>query len=148
MDDYAYVVNVDGVVVRDDEYLLIERGAGEAHAAGVLGFPGGKLEQPPGSWEAIEKTAARELAEEVGIEIGAAEYVLSRTFEADDGTRCLNIVTACEYLGGEPTPRAPDEVAAVHWLTSEDIAARDDVPPYIEAYVERVEERRSAPLTD
>lgn len=144
MDEHTSVVNVDGVVVRDGEYLCIERAAGEAHASGVVGFPGGKVEHESGSDDPIERTAARELREEVGVEVGEVEYVCSRTFEADDGTRCLNVVTLCEHEGGEPSPRAPDEVAAVSWLSAEELRARADVPEYIEAYVERVEAFRAA----
>lgn len=138
MEEYAHVVNVDGVVARGDEYLLIERSENKAHAAGTLAFPGGKLEEPPGTDDPIEATATRELSEEVGVAVGDVTYVLSRTFEADDGTRCLNVVTLCEYEGGEPTPRAPDEVAAVHWLTAEEIRARDP-PEYLQRYVDRIE---------
>lgn len=139
MQEYAYVVNVDGAVVRDGEYLFIERGADEEHAAGVLAFPGGKVEQPPESGDAIRETARRELFEEVGIEVGAVEYVTSATFEADDGTRCLNVVTRCEHAGGEAHPKAADEVAAVHWLSPDELGAHEDIPAYVEAYVEQVE---------
>ncbi|MFC6962798.1 NUDIX hydrolase [Halocatena marina] len=143
MDEYAYVVNVDGVVVRNDEYLLIERGHEEDHASGRLAFPGGKVEQPPDENETIEQTAVRELSEEVGVEVGDVEYVLSSTFETDDGTQCLNIVTLCEYVGGEARPRAPDEVAAVHWLSYDEIEEHEAIPPYIERYADRVEAIRS-----
>ncbi|MFC7202185.1 NUDIX domain-containing protein [Haloferax namakaokahaiae] len=141
MDEYAYIVNVDGAVVRDDEYLLIERGADEEHAPGMLAFPGGKVETSPGETYSFEVTARRELREEVGIEVGEVEYVLSNTFEADDGTPCLNVVTLCEYERGEAHPRASDEVAAVHWLTAEEIRERD-APEFLVEYVERLEEHR------
>ncbi|WP_123537273.1 NUDIX domain-containing protein [Halosimplex salinum] len=139
MEDYAYVVNVDGVVARGDEYLLIERGADEDHAPGVLGLPGGKLEAPPGTDDALEATVRREIHEEVGVDVGAVEYVCSSTFETDTGDQCLNIVTLCEYESGEATPRATDEVAAVHWLTEDELRAREDVPAFTERYVERAD---------
>lgn len=138
MDEYSYVVNVDGVVVRDGEYLLIERGADEEHAPGMLAFPGGKVEQAPGTDDPIEATATREIHEEVGVEVGQVEYVMSRTFEADDGTACINILTVCEYERGEPFPRASEEVADVHWMTAEEILARDP-PAYLRGYVEQIE---------
>ncbi|WP_436923659.1 NUDIX hydrolase [Halosimplex amylolyticum] len=144
MGEFAYVVNVDGVVTRnDDEYLLIERGAEEAHAPGILGLPGGKLEAPPDGDDAIAATARREIAEEVGIEVGAVEYVCSGTFEADTGEQCLNVVTLCEYVGGEPAPQDPDEVAAVHWLDREELREHEDVPAFTEEYVERAAARYS-----
>lgn len=143
IDEYGYVVNVDGVVVRDDEYLLIERAADVEHAAGMLGLPGGKLEEPPDDEDAIESTVVRELDEEVGVEVGDVEYVHSTTFEADDGSPCLNIITRCAYRGGDASANAPDEVAAVHWLSYEEIKARDDVPPFTERYIDIVASSRA-----
>ncbi|QLH83938.1 NUDIX domain-containing protein [Halosimplex pelagicum] len=170
MDEYAHVVNVDGVVARardegsgepddgttehllversadegsgepDDgttEHLLVERSADEDHAAGLLGLPGGKLEPEPGTDHAVEATVVREIEEEVGVEVGGVEYVCSGTFEGDTGHQCLNVVTLCEYEGGEAEPRAPEEVAAVHWLTMDELRAREDVPEFTETYVER-----------
>lgn len=139
IEEYGYVVNVDGAVVRDGEYLLIERGDDEDHAAGMLAFPGGKVEQLPGGDEPIRETARRELAEEVGVDVGRVEYVTSSTFEADDGTPCLNVVTLCEYVGGEVHVKATDEVAAVHWLTPAEMRAHDEVPDFLLAYLDAVE---------
>lgn len=141
---YRYVVNVEGAVVRDGEYLLVERSAGEAHAAGSLAFPGGKVECDPGTDDAIERTVAREIAEEVGVEVGAVEYVCSRTFQTDDGQQCLNVVTLCEYVAGEARPREPEEVAAVHWLEADEIDGREDVPSYLARDVDRIEAVRGS----
>lgn len=141
MDAYAYVVNVDGVVIRDDEYLLIERSTDEEHAAGTLAFPGGKVEEPAASDGVIERTARRELYEEVGIGIGDVEYIQSSTFPADDGTPCLNILTLCEHDSGDPYPRASAEVADVHWLSAEEVRRRDP-PPFILRYIDQIEAYR------
>lgn len=143
LDEYGYVVNVDGAVVRDDEYLLIERSAAEDHAAGKLAFPGGKIEAAPGTEDPIAATARRELREEVGIDVGRVSYVCSSAFKADDGTPCLNVVTLCEYAGGEARVREPDEVAAVHWLSIEDLQAHPETPLYLLEYAERAEAVRS-----
>ena len=142
MDEYAYVVNVDAAVVRDDEYLVIERSAEEDHAAGTVAFPGGKVEQSQG-FDAIENTARREVREETGVEVGAVEYVSSNTFVADEGTQCLNLVTHCEYEGGEPEARQPEEVADAFWLPYEEFTGHEDVPEYIAAFAEQVEEQRN-----
>ena len=61
MDAPTYVVNVEGAVVRDSEYLLIERAADEEHAAALLGFLGGKVGTVPGINGPIGTTARREL---------------------------------------------------------------------------------------
>lgn len=143
MDEYAYVVNVDCAVVRDGEYLLVERAAGEEHAAGLLAFPGGKVESPPGTGDALRATARRELREEVGVDVADPVFVTSGTFEADDGTHCLNAVLYGEYAGGDAHPNAPGEVAAVYWLPPEKIQERENAPPYLLEYVDRVEDVRN-----
>ncbi|MCH7660912.1 MAG: NUDIX domain-containing protein [Euryarchaeota archaeon] len=143
MQDHTYVVNVDGVIVRDGEYLLIERGADEEHAGGLLAFPGGTVEQPPGGNDTIEKTIRREISEEVGVEVGAVEYVHSSTFEADNGSLCLNIVTLCEYVRGEAHSRAGDEVAETHWFSYDELKTHDDLPAFTADFADRVEEFRT-----
>ncbi|QLH80055.1 NUDIX hydrolase [Halosimplex rubrum] len=100
-------------------------------------LPGGKLEPEPGTDHAVEATVAREIEEEVGVEVGEVEYVCSGTFETDTGHRCLNVVTLCEYEGGEARVREPEEVAAVHWLALDELRAREDVPEFTGTYVER-----------
>jgi 8-oxo-dGTP diphosphatase len=58
-----------GVLIRGDgAFLLTSRPAGKVYA-GYWEFPGGKLE--PG--ESVEQALGRELFEELGIHIGAAE---------------------------------------------------------------------------
>ena len=128
-----------GAVVRDGEYLLVERAADEAHAGGLLAFPGGTVEPPPDGDASFEATVRRELAEEVGVEVGAVEYVHSRTFGTDDGTGCVNVVTLCEREVGEARLRAPDEIAAVHWLSPDPIRDHPDAPGFLERDVERIE---------
>mgnify|MGYP002762715941 CR=1 FL=1 len=155
----SYVVNVDAAIYRlrdaggdgvagpaDPEYLLIERGADEEHAAGMLGLPGGTMETAPSDpveGGAIESTVRRELREEVGVEVGAVRVVTSGVFQLDTGDPCLNVVCLAEHEAGDPYPAAPDEVAAVGWYTPERIAG-DDVPGFTRGYVERAEAERTA----
>lgn len=143
MEDPLYVINVDGAVVKDDEYLLIERGSDEEHASGLLTFPGGKVEVPPGEEDVIESTAVRELQEEVGIEVTDVAYVTSESFKADDDSECINVITLSTDFRGEPTRNDPEEVAAVHWLSVGEIHQRDDVPEFMEHYIEKVESVRN-----
>lgn len=165
MDARSYVINVDGAVVRDGRYLLVERAASEDHAAGTLGLPGGTVEpadengdgsadhsdgtgvsereQGAPEMDVIQRTAVRELREEVGLVVGDVEYVTSAAFTADDGTPCLTVVTLCEDVRGEASPQEPDEVAAVHWLDYESVIERSDVPAFTERDVRRVERYRT-----
>ena len=56
----------------------------------------------------------------------------------------MNLLTRCEYRGGEASPQDPDEVAAVHWLTPEEIGNREAAPAFLKADVARLERSRSA----
>ena len=137
-----YVVNVDCAVRRGAEYLFVERAASEDHAAGQLACPGGKLEDPPAGEDAVAATARREVREETGVEVRDVTCVTSGTFVSDTGDAVLNVVTRGEYADGEAHPREPDEVAAVEWLTPDDLAARDP-PGFMLGYVDAVETARS-----
>jgi 8-oxo-dGTP diphosphatase len=139
VNEFAYIVNVEAAVIRDGEYLVVERAADEEHAAGLLAFPGGKVEQLPGNEDTIEETARREVAEETGVEVGDVAYVRSRTFAIDPETPVVNIVTRCEYAGGEAMAREPEEVAAVHWLSADEIRKHPDAPPHLESDIEAME---------
>lgn len=145
----SYVVNVDAAVYclrdGDPEYLLIERGADEDHAAGTVGLPGGTMEtgpDDPTERGAIESTARRELREEVAVEVGEVGVVASGVFALDTGEPCLNVVCLAEHEMGDPYPAAPDEVAAVDWYTLDRVAG-DDVPGFTRGYVEAAESART-----
>lgn len=136
--EYGYVVNVDVAVVRNGEYLCIERGADEGHASGALAFPGGKVEAGADTADPIEATAVREVHEEVGVEVRDVQYVCSQSFVDDTGTPCLNVVTRADHAAGETHRAAPAEVAAVHWLTPDEIRAHEAAPDYLVDYLDRV----------
>lgn len=146
MNKPTYVVNVEGAVVRDGAYLLIERAQDEEHAAGRLGFPGGTVEQALGGERTIRETVRRNLTEEVGIEVGTVEFVTSRTFETDTGAQYLNIVMLCEYVSGDAHPREPEEVAAVHWLSPTQIRAHEDGPAFVDSDVTEIKSVRNERL--
>jgi 8-oxo-dGTP diphosphatase len=128
VEDRTPVANVEGAVVRDGEYLPVERAADEAHASGLLAFPGGRVEPPPDGDASIEATARRELAAEVGLEVGTVEYVHGRTFVTDDGTGRPNVLTLCGCEAGGAPARDPAEVAAVGRYAPEGVGDHPDVP--------------------
>lgn len=138
LQEHSLVVNVDVAIVSDGDLLVIERGPGESHAAGELAFPGGKVE-PSADFPAIESTARREVAEEVGITVGDIEYVTSKTFVADDGTPCLNVVVTSDHTGDEAHVAAPEEIAAIEWQSPEDIRENPSTPPYLTTYLDAIE---------
>ena len=140
-DDPRYTVNVDVAVRRErasPEYLFIVRGEDEDHAPGTLGFPGGTMEADPGEAGVVAATAAREVREEVGVEVANVEMVTSTVFELDTGRPCLNVLVVADYDGGEAHVAAPDEVGDVAWRTPESVLADEATPPWTREFVEDV----------
>ena len=140
--DHRYIVNVEGAVVKDGRYLMIIRGEGEEHAAGVLAFPGGKVEDNERASNVLEETVRRELREEVDVEVGdEMVYVDSGSFvEGDDPV--VDVVFLCRYLSGEPRACDPEEVASVQWMTQSEILAHPKSPPWMAPIINRVEQVR------
>jgi 8-oxo-dGTP pyrophosphatase MutT (NUDIX family) len=137
------IVNVEAALVYDDRYLLIVRGANEAHAPGMLSLPGGKVEQGD-TVAVLEVTLRRELREEVGVEIeDNLSYVDSTAFVADDGEPVINIVFLCLHRAGEARPVASEEVAQVAWMTAAEVLADPRTPPWLCRSVELAEQRRN-----
>lgn len=133
-----FVVNVEVFLRRGDRCLLIERGAALTNAAGLLCGVGGKAEAfdgDPGSdsHDLLRRTARREVAEEVGIDLCGVDltYVDSTFFTADDGDPVINVVFSGELPPGiEPRAASPREVAGVHWVTAAEAASRPNCPPW------------------
>ena len=100
-----------GVLLRaDGAFLLAQRPAGKVYA-GYWEFPGGKME--PG--EPPAQALARELHEELGIEIGEAYPWLTRVFTYPHGTVRLRFYRILSWQN-EPHPR---EDQAIAWQRSE-----------------------------
>lgn len=89
--------------------------------------------------EILERTVKRECEEEVGIVIkDAVTFVYSSSFVTEDGRHVINMVFLCEYESGTATNRSPDEVEAVHWLTSDEIMNHPLAPPWTQESIRRV----------
>lgn len=137
-----YAVNVEAAIYRDGEYLLIERGTAEEHAAGALALVGGTVEATE-TGDVLEDTLRREIREEVDVTIADPEYVQSNAFTADDGTPCVNVVFCCRYGGGDPHVAAPREVAAVEWLSIDEALDRPAMSPWTAEFLVMADERRA-----
>lgn len=127
-----------GVLLRaDGAVLLADRPAGKAYA-GYWEFPGGKVE--PG--ETVAVALARELHEELGIEIGPSTpwvtfefdyphayvrlhfqrvYVWHGSLQAHEGQR----LAFCHVGEAAPTPLLPAAIPAMRWLQLPDVVAFD-----------------------
>ena len=101
------IIEVAAAVLQrpDGSFLLAQRPAGKVYA-GYWEFPGGKVE--PG--EPAAQALARELHEELGIEIGESFPWLTRVFTYPHGTVRLNFFRVHDWKG-EPHPREQQAIA-------------------------------------
>src|SRR5436189_5104451 len=85
-----------GLVFRDGKLLITQRHA-DAHLGGLWEFPGGKREPK----ETFEECLARELREELGIEVAVGELVESLTHQYPERNVHLRFFR-CAWLRHEP----------------------------------------------
>jgi 8-oxo-dGTP diphosphatase len=101
------VIEVAAAVVQrpDGRFLLAQRPLGKVYA-GYWEFPGGKVE--PG--EAAERALARELHEELGIDVRVSYPWITREYVYPHGHVRLNFFRVLEWTG-EPHPRENQAIA-------------------------------------
>jgi 8-oxo-dGTP diphosphatase len=101
------VIEVAAAVIQrgDGRFLLAQRPQGKVYA-GYWEFPGGKVE--PG--EPAERALARELHEELGIEVRASYPWITREYVYPHGHVRLNFFRVLEW-SGEPHPREDQTIA-------------------------------------
>jgi 8-oxo-dGTP diphosphatase len=124
--DYPPVaVTVDLVVltIRDDdlEVLLVRRG--EQPFAGALALPGGFIRPD----ETLSQAAARELAEETRLTVGAAHLEQLASYGDPGRDPRMRVVTVA-YLAlapQMPQPRAGSDAAEARWVTAGDVLDGD-----------------------
>lgn len=137
----TYIVNVEGAVVKDGQYLMVVRGEQE-YAPGGLNFPGGKVEGVSSLDDVLEETLRREIAEEVGLEIyDEMAYVRSNAFVAE-GDPVVDVVFLCRHKAGTAVAADPAEVAAVRWMTAAEAIAHSETPPWTKLSLELAERVR------
>jgi 8-oxo-dGTP diphosphatase len=136
-----YIVNVEGAILKDRRYLLVVRGPGETHAAGTLSLVGGKVENAGESADILEATLRREILEEVGLEIGAMEYLHSKSF-GSASEPVVDVIFLCAFSGGEAKVIDPDEVAAIRWMSAQEVQDDPDAPIWTKQDVQAAEAKR------
>jgi A/G-specific adenine glycosylase len=104
-----------GLVFDGAGRVLIDQRLDQGLLGGMWEFPGGK--QEPG--EAIAATIARELREELAIEV-AVEQELIRLDHAYSHKRLRFIVHLCRHLAGEPQALASQQV---RWVAPAELEA-------------------------
>jgi A/G-specific adenine glycosylase len=114
-------------IIWDGAKILIDRRLPTGSLGGLWEFPGGKVEQG----ESVPACVAREVREELALEVEVGESLISIHHDYQDFTVEL-VVHHCRYLGGEPQPLSCDEI---RWVTVEELA-NYPLPPANGAIVE------------
>lgn len=84
-----------GVILDPGQNILITRRAADTHQGGLWEFPGGKVE----AGETLAKALARELREELGIEIGRSTPLLEIRHDYGDKVVLLDVHVVWEFTG-------------------------------------------------
>jgi len=109
---------VTAAVIRDKDRVLVTRRSG-GPLEGFWEFPGGKLE--PG--ESPEECLAREIKEELGLEVAVKEIFTVVYHEYDFGPILL-LAYRCALVDGELRPSGE----GVLWASREDLCGLDFAP--------------------
>lgn len=84
-----------GVIRRQDDHILVARRSADQHQGGLWEFPGGKVE--PG--ESVQQALARELHEELGIQIGRSTPLCQVHHDYGDKAVLLDVWMVNEFAG-------------------------------------------------
>ena len=122
---------VGAVLVHDGQVFAAKRGPGKS-MAGYWEFPGGKVEAA----ETPEKALARELREELKIDVTVGEFIVTATHEA--GTAVIELSTyLCTIIEGVPVLTEHEEF---RWLPVSELSDVEWAPADIPT-VEFLQER-------
>ena len=103
-----------GIVMNEDEEVLIALRPEDAMLGGMWEFPGGKQEED----EEIEQTVARELKEELGIDIAITKPFM-KLDHAYSHFKITMHAYLCELLNGKPKPQSSQEI---RWIPIDELA--------------------------
>jgi len=127
------VIDVSAGLVFRAGKLLITKRHDDAHLGGLWEFPGGKLERN----ESFEQCLARELHEELGIEVVIRELVESVTHHYPERTVHLKFFR-CAWFRHEPQPLGCVDIA---WVGPEELSDYE----FPEADASLLEKLRASP---
>jgi len=116
-------IHVVAAAIEDaHSHILIAQRPSGKHMAGAWEFPGGKLE----SGEAPLEALARELREELGIEIGSGPHrpVRRISHSYPDRDVLIDVWRVREFVG---SPRGLD-AQALHWCTPDELERAELLP--------------------
>jgi len=137
-----FLAVVECALEHDGKYLIIRRPAG-VHAAGLLAFPGGKVDYTDGdaNTNILLEAVKREVFEEVGLKLmDPIHYVTSRYFIDSRQEHVLDTIFYCKLeqtvLDVNPSPK---EVSEYHWLTPQELFDHPNAPVWLKKDIADIE---------
>lgn len=132
-DAYRFPVSVKGIVVRDERVVLLRNRRDEWE------LPGGKLELG----ESPERCVAREIEEELGLDVAPAALVDSWVYDIAAGTHVLVLTYGCVERSARTTVLS-DEHTRFEWIPL-DAVDRLPMPDGYKSSIARWVAQRRAP---
>lgn len=111
------IIEVSAALIFHDGKLLITQRPADSHLGGLWEFPGGKRE----GGETFEECLAREIREELGMEIAAGKLFEEVFHDYPEKSVHLKFFI-CEIISGEPKPLG---CAAFKWLGKKELAEHE-----------------------
>lgn len=139
-DSEVYAVTVCVLIQRDDTWLLVVRAPKVSYAPNMIGMIGGHVDLTQSLADALEETARREVAEEVGVDLSEMSlgYVESEFLITDGGERQITVTFTTQAPPDiEPYVNAPDELVEVGWWTLNDLEADPRCPSWLPRLIRR-----------
>ncbi|MEE9445346.1 MAG: 8-oxo-dGTP diphosphatase MutT [Cocleimonas sp.] len=84
-----------GVIINDENQVLITKRSAKQHQGNKWEFPGGKVETEETSQEAL----CRELKEEVGIDVQITDFLMNISHSYDDKKVLLDVYEVKRWAG-------------------------------------------------
>jgi 8-oxo-dGTP pyrophosphatase MutT (NUDIX family) len=141
MKPYLHVVEC--AIEYKDRFLIIEHPQTK-YAAGLLSFPGGKidLEDEKHQDDILRAGVKREIFEEVGLTLlDPIEYVFSSyfVFKAKNNMPIINSTFYCQLDRTIPEVNiSPTEIANYAWMTSEEVFHADNASEWLKSYMKKI----------
>lgn len=124
-----FEVAITAIIEKEGKYLITQRSLTKKRFPGMWTVPGGHLDPadfmgyPKDSehywYNVLEKALAREIQEEVGLEIENVRYVTSLATEHKDGMASIVISSLADYKSGE-LKFEDGEVERAEWVSLEE----------------------------
>jgi 8-oxo-dGTP diphosphatase len=90
-----------GVIIHDDAGNIVMGERAGSHGAGTFQLPGGHLEYG----ESFAETAAREVLEETGLEVGNIKFLTATNDVFGEGKHYVTIFVTCTITGENKVPQ-------------------------------------------